>query len=457
MEKLEEIHMQRKRGRRLVLIPLPFQGHINPMFQLANILHSRGFSITIIHIHFNSPNPSNYPHFTFEPIADGLSGSEAETTDSVALLATLNINCVTPLRDCLARLLSNNTEEPISCIISDTLFHFTQSVADSLKLPRMVLRTSCVLTLVAFAAYPLLLQKGYLPIQDSRLEEPVPELAPLKVKEIPVFNTRDPEIMYQFLASVIKETKSCSGLIWNSVEDLEQSALTTIRKQYPAPIFPIGPLHKCSPASTSSLLIEDQTCLAWLDTQAPRSVIYVSFGSIASMDETEFVETAWGLVNSMQPFLWVVRPGSIRGSKWIEQLPDGFLEKIKGRGHIVKWAPQQEVLAHPAVGGFWSHCGWNSTLESICEGVPMLCRPWFGDQMMNARYICDDWRVGVPMENGLKRGEIERAIRRLMVEREGEELRERIITLEEKMEICLRKGGSSYECLGNLVSYILSF
>lgn len=88
------------------------------------------------------------------------------------------------------------------------------------------------------------------------------------------------------------------------------------------------------------------------------------------MDEAEFLETARGLANSMQQFLWVVWPGSVRGSAWLESLPDGFIEKLDGRGHIVKWAPQQEVLAHEATGGFWTHCGWNSTLESICEGVP---------------------------------------------------------------------------------------
>uniref|UniRef100_A0A5B7AW53 Putative UDP-glycosyltransferase 76C4 n=1 Tax=Davidia involucrata TaxID=16924 RepID=A0A5B7AW53_DAVIN len=447
-----ETEMQERKGRRLVLFPLPLQGHINPMLQLANILHSKGFSIVIIHTNFNSPNPSNFPHFTFQPIPDGLlESSEASTTDVLALLTLLNANCVVPFRECFLE------EEPIACLITDAIWYFTQAVADSVKLPRIVLRTSSVSSFLGFAAFPLLQQKGYLPKQDSHLEAPVLELPPLRVKDIPVISTRHPEDLYQLLERMMKETKASSGLIWNSFGEVEQPALSTLGQDFPIPIFPIGPFHKYLPASSSSLLAQDQSSISWLDKQAPKSVIYVSFGSIAAMDETEFKEMAWGLANSMQPFLWVVRPGLIRGMEWLEPLPNGFLEAVSGRGHIVKWAPQQQVLAHPATGGFWTHGGWNSTLESICEGVPMICYPCFGDQMVNARYVSHVWRVGLQLENGMGREEVERGIRRLMVEKEGEEMRERIMCLKEKTNLCFKQGGSSYQSLESLISYMLSF
>jgi UDP:flavonoid glycosyltransferase YjiC (YdhE family) len=133
--------MEQRKGRRLVLFPLPLHGHINPMLQLADILHSKGFSITIIHTNFNSPNPSHYPNFTFHSIPDGLSESEASTSDLVLLLKLLNAKCLEPFRDCLVKLLSDVSEEPISCLISDAIFYFTQAIADSLKLPKIVLRT----------------------------------------------------------------------------------------------------------------------------------------------------------------------------------------------------------------------------------------------------------------------------------------------------------------------------
>lgn len=310
----------------------------------------------------------------------------------------------------MVRLLSDAEEEPIACLITDAIWSFTQAVSDPLKLPRIVLRTSSISSFLAFAAFPLLRDRGYLPVQESQLEAPVPELSPLKVKDLPVIKTSENDDIDLLLENMIKSTRVSSGLIWNSFEDLEKFSLSKLEQDFPIPIFPIGPFHKHTPASSGSLLTQDRTSLSWLDKQRPKSVLYVSFGSIATLDETEFLEIAWGLANSQQPFLWVVRPGLVCGSGWLELLPKGFMEEMGERGYIVKWAPQEEVLAHPSIGAFWTHNGWNSTLESICEGVPMICFPCFGDQMVNARYVSDVWRVGVRLENGIKRQEIEKAI-----------------------------------------------
>ncbi|KAB1217794.1 UDP-glycosyltransferase 76C4 [Morella rubra] len=445
-----------RKGRRVVLFPLPLQGHISPMLQLANILCSKGFAITIIHTRFNSPSSSKHPNFSFISISDGLSESEASTADVIALVTVLNVNCVLPFRNCLAKLLSDSLEEPVACIITDADWHFTQAVADSFKLPRIVLRTSSVFSFFAYATLPVLRERGYFPIEESQLEEPVPNLSPLKAKDLPLIDSRDPEDLYRLFSCIFKDIKVSSGLIWNTFEELEQSELITFGQEFPIPVFPVGPLHRYFPASTGSLLTEDRSCLSWLSTQAPKSVLYVSFGSLAAFDETQFEAMAWGLAKSKQPFLWVVRPGLVRGSEWLETLPNGFLETIEGRGHIVKWAPQQEVLAHPATGGFCTHNGWNSTFESICEGVPMICLPCHGDQKVNARYVTDVWKIGVHLENRLESGEIERAIRRLMVDSEGHEMRDRVMNLKEKVDLSLRQGGS-YRALESLISHISSF
>ncbi|XP_058181852.1 UDP-glycosyltransferase 76B1-like [Rhododendron vialii] len=441
-------------NRRLVLFPVPLQGHINPMLQLASILHSRGFSITIIHTHFNSPAKSKHPHFTFLPVSDGLSPTGASRDDVVSFLNLLNSDCVAQFRDCLAGLLKDG---PIACLITDANWHFSQSVADGVGIPRIVLRTSSVSSFLVYAALPMLREKGYLPKQDSQLESPVPELAPLHVKDLPSITTNNSENLYKLLSNMVQQSKASSGLIWNTFSELEESALIQFHEQFPIPNFPIGPFYKSFPASSSSLLAEDRRSISWLNTQKPKSVLYVSFGSIADMGGNEFLEMAWGLANSMQPFLWVVRPGMIRGSEWLEALPSGFMEKVGNNGCIVKWAPQQEVLAHFAVGGFWTHNGWNSTLESICEGVPMICSPCFGDQLVNAKYVSDVWGIGLRFDKGVERGEVERGIWRVMLEREGEEMRARILCLKEKVDACLKEGGSSYQYLEQLITHILSF
>ncbi|XVE69322.1 hypothetical protein DITRI_Ditri09bG0143100 [Diplodiscus trichospermus] len=447
------------KGRGVILFPMPFQGHINPMLQLANILHAKGFSITIIHTQFNSPNPSHFPHFRFCSIPDGLSENyvvPSDYGDAITLFTILNSNCVIPFQDCLAKLLSVNLEDHIACLITDALWHFTQAVADGFKLPRFVLRTTSVSHFNVITFMPFLREKSFFPVQDSQAENKIPDLPQLMFKDINMPETYLGNFV-QFFDTVIQATKASLGFIWNSCEDLEQEDLKRCSLYYEnIPSFPIGPFHEHFPATSSSLLPQDQSCISWLDKQAPNSVIYVSFGSVAAINETEFLEVAWGLANSKQPFLWVVRPGLVKGSEWLETLPKGFVEMVGERGRIVKWTPQQEVLAHPSTGGFWTHCGWNSTLESLCEGVPMICQPSFGDQKTNARYVSHFWRVGVHLEYKIERGEIEKAIRRLMVEAEGQEIRNRIKLLKEKINLCLKPGGSSYKSLDNLVSYILS-
>ncbi|KAK2642180.1 hypothetical protein Ddye_023943 [Dipteronia dyeriana] len=200
------------------------------------------------------------------------------------------------------------------------------------------------------------------------MQEPVPRLHPYRFKDLPISKFGIYENYFQLIIKSYNKRTS-SAVVWNTVNCLEQSLLAQIQQQYQVPIFPIGPLHKLSPASSSSLFMEDTNCITWLDRKAPNSVIYVSLGSVASMDKKDLVEMALGLANNKQPFLWVVSPGSVNGSEEIELLPEGFKEAVKETGCIVKWAPQKEVLSHDAVGGFWSHCGWNSTLESVSEGV----------------------------------------------------------------------------------------
>ncbi|XP_057981758.1 UDP-glycosyltransferase 76B1-like [Malania oleifera] len=451
-----------RRRQRVVLFPLPLHGHQNPMLQLAKILDGRGFSVVVVQTQFNYIDPSNYPQyssFTIHSISNGFSQSEASSMDVVTILSLLNLNCVEPFRDCLARLMESKEDaEPVACLISDAVLHFTQAVADSLNLPRITLRTSGASSFLGFAAVLVLRDKGYFPLKDSELEEPVPGLPHLRLKDLPLINAPNLDSYHNLLDGMIGKTRASAGLIWNSFEELEHDALSILRHDYGIPTFPIGPFHKLCPLpSASSSLTADPSATAWLDHHPAKSVVYVSFGSLAALDESQFLELAHGVARSNQPFLWVVRPGLVRGSHCLEALPKGFAEAVGGRGHFVKWAHQQEVLAHEAVGAFCTHAGWNSTLESIGEGVPMICVPCFADQRVNARYVSYVWRVGVQVEWGIERGGIERAIRKVMVEKEGEEIRDRIGDLKVKANLCASQGGSAHKALENLISHISAF
>ncbi|KAI3711825.1 hypothetical protein L1987_70373 [Smallanthus sonchifolius] len=440
-----------ERRWRLVLTASPLQGHMTPMLHLATFLHSKGFSITIAHSEFNRPDPSNHPHFTFLSLPDNLSAISDFAT-AVQFLQTLNDNCSPHFREHLIQTMMMKKDKESIVIVYDNLMFFAGSVAGDLGLPSIILRTSSASFFPAIKIVPQLRQQGRFPVQASLLQEIVPELHLLRYKDLP-FVGLPIQYALEVINMIIPKTPP-SAILWNTLEFLEPSALTQIRDHYQVPIFTVGPLHKIIPTPSTSFLEEDTSCIPWLDKQAPRSVIYVSLGSIANVDEKVSTEIAWGLANSKQPFLWVVRPGSVQGFEWIEFLADGLVTEMKMRGLIVKWAPQKEVLAHFAVGGFWSHCGWNSTLESMFEGVPMLCQPFELDQKVNSRYLSYVWKMGV--EVVVERGEIERVIRRVLVGKEGEEMKQRAMEMQEKVKVAVTHGGSSHNSLEELVQYIFS-
>ncbi|KAG5379657.1 hypothetical protein IGI04_027499 [Brassica rapa subsp. trilocularis] len=442
--------MEERKEKRIIMFPLPFPGHFNPLVQLARIFHHRGFSITIIHTSFNFPDTTHYPNFTFRTIhhhnegeeeEDPLSKPDASGMDLVTFIRQLREGYANPFRESLKAEVGGG--ERACCLVSDVVWGRTTEVAaEEVGIRRMVLTTSGVASFCAFAAYPLLRDKHYLPIQDSRLDELVTELPPLRVKDLPVMETNEPEELYRVVNNMVEGAKSSSGIIWNTFEDLERIiVLMNFSTEFQVLVFPVGPFYKHSenilPTTKNK---EDHVTTDWLNKQDPRTVVYVSFGSLADIEEKEFLEIAWGLRNTKQPFLWVVRPGMVQGTEWLESLPCGFLENIGQKGQIVKWVNQLEVLAHPAVGAFWTHCGWNSTLESICEGVPMICTPFFTDQRVNARYIVDVWQVGMILERSkLDRKEIEKLLRKEM----GEEIRESCLKWKDRANVCLSKDGSS--------------
>ncbi|KAM3739889.1 hypothetical protein ACB098_08G056800 [Castanea mollissima] len=452
-----------KNGQRcgqLVLLPCPFQGHINPMLQLGTTLHSKGFSITIVHTQFNSPNPSSHPDFKFHPISDGLSAQDISSGDIGSLIQKLNVNCKSHLQKYLSQIMMGRqgSHDDIVCIIHDEVMYFTEAVANFLELPTIILRTTSAATLLARTTLAQLKVEGLASFQDFVSQDLVPNLHPLRFKDLPFPLNRNLENFSQLINDIYKMRTSSSAIIWNTTDCLERSSLACIQQQCQVPNLPIGPMHKLGPASpTSSLLKEDTNCMAWLEKQTKNSVIYVSLGSIASMNEKELAEMAWGLANSQKPFLWVVRPDSSTNGIRNKVLSQFYKETVGERGCIVNWAPQKEVLAHSAIGGFLSHCGWNSTLESICEGIPMICKPCFGDQRVNARYVSHVWKVGLELESELVRCDIEKAITILMADKEGEAMRERAKNLKEKIELCIKEGGSCNNSLNKLVEIIMSF
>lgn len=238
------------------------------------------------------------------------------------------------------------------------------------------------------------------------------------------------------------------AIICNSFREAESETLARLPNA-----LPVGPLIAPASRPTGHFWPEDLTCLSWLDTQAPSSVIYVAFGSSTVFDAIKFQELADGLVLSGRPFLWVVRPNFTKEIR--EEWFNKFKHRVSGKGLIVAWAPQQRVLSHPSVACFMTHCGWNSTIEGLMHGLPFLCCPYFADQFCNQSYICNVWKTGLKLyasEQGvITKEEIANKIAQLL----GDEgIKARALMWKHKARASMREGGSSDKNLLHLVNLL---
>ncbi|KAM3271613.1 hypothetical protein ACQJBY_042047 [Aegilops geniculata] len=439
--------------RRVVVFPLPFQGHLSPMLQLAELLRARGLAVTVLHTDFNAPDPARHPELAFVPIHEALPTSATSAdADIVEQLLALNSGCEAPFRDALASLLL--LREDVACVVVDGQWYAALGAASALGVPVLALRTDSAATFGSLLAFPRLRDDGYVPIKEERRDELVPELEPLRVRDLIRIDGSDVDALCGFIARVADAVRaSASGVVLNSFDAIEAPELARIEKELSCPAFAVGPLHKMCPGPAPAehgLHAPDRGCLAWLDARPPRSVLYVSLGSVARVDRGVFEEMAWGLAGSGVPFLWVVRPGSVHGGT--DELPNGLGEEARSRGKVVAWAPQLEVVAHEAVGAFWTHCGWNSTVESVCAGVPMLAQPCFADQTVNARYVTHRWGVGLGVGDVIDRARVAERVRMVMLGEEGDRARERARQLKLQADQCVAAGLA----VDNLVQYVLS-
>ncbi|KAF8398338.1 hypothetical protein HHK36_017265 [Tetracentron sinense] len=227
----------------------------------------------------------------------------------------------------------------------------------------------------------------------------------------------------------------------------------------------VGPLNPVV-LSGSKYSNQRHECLEWLDKQEPRSVLYISFGSTTTMPDDQIIELAIGLERSNQRFIWVLRDadrGDIYAGEEVRkaQLPNGYEERIEGVGLIIRdWAPQLEILAHPSTGGFVSHCGWNSCIESISMGVPIVAWPMHSDQPRNAMLVTEVLRIGLIVREWERRDElvssaiIENAFNKLMASEEGEEMRKRAEELGGAVRESVFEGGTSRVDLESFIAHI---
>lgn len=287
----------------------------------------------------------------------------------------------------------------------------------------------------------------------------IPGMKDMKLKDFPSFvrTTDINDILFNHLRREAETISNCDALIIHTFDALENDCLDALLAIQPH-TYTIGPLlnqmqDKKLEFMGSNLWIEEVSCIDWLDHKEANSVLYVNFGSITVMSAKHLSEFAWGLANSKKQFLWIIRPDVVTGDS--AMLPPEFLTETENRGIIVSWCPQEQVLNHPAIAGFLTHNGWNSTIESISGGVPMICWPFFAEQQTNCRYCCVEWGIGMEIDNDVKRDEVEGLVRELMDGEKGKEMKKNVLELKKKARDALVPGGSSLENLDKLINQVL--
>ncbi|KAL5707547.1 7-deoxyloganetin glucosyltransferase [Ranunculus cassubicifolius] len=461
-----------------VCIPFPFQSHINVMLKVAKLLHFKGFHITFVNTEFNhrkvlkSRGPDalkSLPDFQFKTIPDGLPPTDINDTQEIlALWDSITQNCVGPLSNLISEVnkASISSGDPtVSCMISDAGLSMTLEAAEEFGIPGVLLWPMSPSTLMSYLYYDEILEKVLNPLKGKTkeyLDMPIriiPGMTNIRLKDLPSFIWDGNDKLNSMCLRDSPTIPKASAIICNTFDGLEGEILTAIKPLLPT-VYTLGPLQllERQVADTrlrsfkSNLWKEHQDCLTWLDSKHPSSVVYVNFGSTTVMTSNQLVEFAWGLANSKHPFLWVIREDLVAGKAAV--LPPEFTEATADRGMVSGWCPQEEVLCHSSTAGFLTHSGWNSTMDSICGGVPIISWPFFGDQQTNCRYSCAHWGIGMEIDKNVKRDEVEILVRELMEGEKGKKMREKAMEWKKSAEASTKPGGSSYMNLDRIVQVL---
>ncbi|CAN6315200.1 unnamed protein product [Urochloa humidicola] len=383
---------------RVLVLPYPAQGHVIPMMELSHCLVEHGVHVTFVNTELNhglilgalATMNGELARIDMVSVSDGLGSGEdrkdlARLTDSFSKVMPIEL-------EKLIGSINADTQgsDRISWLIADVNMAWAFSVAERLGLRAAGFCPSSAAMFATRINIPEMISDGVLDERGWPRRRGAFQLAPamphIDTSEFSWNRAGDAKgqpVIFQLILRNNAATHLAEAILCNSVEELEPGAF----KLFPG-VLPVGPLSSGKPAG--SFWAEDASCVAWLDAQPAGSVVYVAFGSLASHDAAQLVELAEGLALTDRPFLWAIRPGSAG-----EELLGRLRSLAAQRGRVASWCPQRRVLAHPAVACFLTHCGWNSTMEAVESGVPLLCWPYFTDQFLNQSYICDVWRTGI--------------------------------------------------------------
>ncbi|PKA53430.1 UDP-glycosyltransferase 87A2 [Apostasia shenzhenica] len=428
------------RRTHIVAVPFPGRGHINPMMNLCRVLATRDLAITVVVTEewldlLSGPNlPSSSPalpsNIRLLSVPNILPSERIRGGNYREFFEAVIFKMGEPVERLVGEL-----EQPADVVVADSLLPWAAEICRRRNIPAVSLWTESASVFLALYTFDRLDSAAQLPDDLSEVES----LAHLPNFSSPhiagILPNATPVDLLRLFARKFYWFHTAHSLLMTTFSELEPAAVDRITATFAVPIFPVGPsIPHTLPSSSSG------SHLLWLDSQPERSVIYVSLGSFLSISVSQMEEIAGGLAGSGAAFLWIVRDELHREliRNRVEQGSAG------GRGFVSPWCEQLRVLCHPAVGGFLTHCGWNSVMEGAYAGVPMLTFPLFWDQEPNSKLVVEEWGIGLRLKEA-KRESVEGMVRELM-DLDGKESRERRSRAAEIRELsrkAVEEGGAS--------------
>lgn len=444
----------------VVMVPLPCQSHLNQLLELSALIASHG-----LQVHFlGSTTHNRQAKLRSNRLKlDNITFHDFHTQPIDAPEPDLNALEKVPMHLFPATAAYFGLRQVITCFVQDislksrrVIIIYDRMVAEAIRDAVLVPKTESYAfnCLSAFNLFFILWEAMGKPFEIEG-----------ELKAVPPMKEFIPEAALAFIAN--SNVQERAGDIHNTsividktyIDLMSREQISGNKKQWGfRPSLPTG-------FGLTAGTKGRHTCLNWLDKQDPRSVIYVSFGTTTSLTEEEAKEIAMGLEQSGKKFIWVLREADkadiFVGKERRIELPEGFEERVGQNGIVIReWAPQLEILGHKSIGGFMSHCGWNSCFESLFMGVPIAAWPIHSDQPLNALFLTEVLKVGLVVREWGDRKEVVKAsvvkdvVERLISSKEGDEIRNRAVKLSEALRESMEEGDSSNGQLNQFIIHI---
>ncbi|CAI9770647.1 unnamed protein product [Fraxinus pennsylvanica] len=440
----------------VVAVPYPGRGHINPMMNLCELVSGKSSNILITFVlteewlgFIGSDNKS--ANILFVTIPNVVPSEKVRGSDPRGFALAVWDKMEEPIEQLLDKL-----QFSPALIIADAFLPWAADVAARRNIPLASLWPMSALVFSVLHHFDLIIQHGHfpinLPVNGKDLIDYIPGLSPIQVADLPLA-MRSPEKVPSFLKLITQALKA-QYLIMSSIYKLETQVIETLKAIISPPIFTLGPATSYFKVKKSVRSINDFDYLRWLDNQTPTSVLYIALGSYLSISSSQMDEIIAGLYGGGIRFLWVAQGETSRTQDFCRE-----------NGLVVPWCDQLSVLCHPSIGGFLSHCGWNSIKEAVLSGVPILTFPILLDQVPNAKMIVEDWQIGWKVktifeeENMINRDEIAQLVQRFMnlETRERKQLEKKVREIQQVCDTEFADGGSFQDNLDGFTKSILQY